>query len=105
MGLLDIIEKNKEENGEETTTQQQKKVEEVKEVKAEDPYDSVKKKIHGRIILALNRAGKATVDRDEMEKLLTEEVDKDEYNIPRVERKPIVKTLLDDILGMGQYRI
>ena len=101
MGLLDIIEKNKEENGEETTTQQQKKVEEVKEVKAEDPYDSVKKKIHGRIILALNRAGKATVDRDEMEKLLTEEVDKDEYNIPRVERKPIVKTLLDDILGYG----
>lgn len=36
-----------------------------------------------------------------MEKLLTEEVDKDEYNIPRVERKPIVKTLLDDILGYG----
>ena len=29
MGLLDIIEKNKEENGEETTTQQQKKVESV----------------------------------------------------------------------------
>ena len=96
MGLLDIIEKNKEENGEETTTQQQKKVEEVKEIKVEDPYDAVKKKIHGRIILTLNRAGKATVDRDEMEKLLTEEVDKDEYNIPRVERKPIVKTLLDD---------
>ena len=89
MGLLDIIEKNKEENGEETTNQQQKKVEEVKEVKVEDPYDSVKKMIHGRIILTLNRAGKATVDRDEMEKLLTEEVDKDEYNIPRVERKPI----------------
>ena len=101
MGLLDIIEKNKEENGEETTNQQQKKVEEVKEVKVEDPYDSVKKMIHGRIILTLNRAGKATVDRDEMEKLLTEEVDKDEYNIPRVERKPIVKTLLDDILGYG----
>ena len=101
MGLLDIIEKNKEENGEETTTQQQKKVEEVKEIKVEDPYDAVKKKIHGRIILTLNRAGKATVDRDEMEKLLTEEVDKDEYNIPRVERKPIVKTLLDDILGYG----
>ena len=72
MGLLDIIEKNKEENGEETTNQQQKKVEEVKEVKVEDPYDSVKKMIHGRIILTLNRAGKATVDRDEMEKLLTE---------------------------------
>lgn len=67
MGLLDIIEKNKEENGEETSTtkQEQKKVEEVKEVKVEDPYDAVKKKIHGRIILALNRAGKATVDRDE----------------------------------------
>lgn len=44
MGLLDIIEKNKEENGEETTTQQQKKVEEVKEIKVEDPYDAVKKK-------------------------------------------------------------
>ena len=29
MGLLDIIEKNKEENGEETTNQQQKKVEDV----------------------------------------------------------------------------
>ena len=103
MGLLDIIEKNKEENGEETSTtkQEQKKVEEVKEVKVEDPYDAVKKKIHGRIILALNRAGKATVDRDEMEKLLTEEVDKDEYNIPRVERKSIVKSLLDDILGYG----
>lgn len=101
MGLLDIIEKNKEENGEEADTQQQKKVEEVKEVKAEDPYEAVKKKIHGRIILTLNRAGKATVDKDEMEKLLAEEVDKDEYNIPRVERKPIVKSLLDDILGYG----
>lgn len=88
MGLLDIIEKNKEENGEETTTQQQKKVEEVKEIKVEDPYDADKeKKFTGRIILALNRAGKATVDRDEMEKLLTEEVDKDEYNIPRVATK------------------
>ena len=67
MGLLDIIEKNKEENGEEADTQQQKKVEEVKEVKAEDPYEAVKKKIHGRIIWHLNRAGKATVDKDEME--------------------------------------
>lgn len=37
MGLLDIIEKNKEENGEETTTQQQKKVEEVKEIKVARP--------------------------------------------------------------------
>ena len=55
MGLLDIIEKNKEENGEETTTQQQKKVEEVKEIKVEDPYDAVKKKIHGRIILTLKQ--------------------------------------------------
>lgn len=99
MGLLDRIEKNKEESGEETS--REKAVEEVKEVKVEDPYDAVKKRIHGRIITALNKSGKATVDRDEMEKLLTEEVDKEEYQIPRVERKPIVKELVDDILGYG----
>lgn len=99
MGLLDRIEKTKEET--EGISYEQVKTETVVEKVTVEPYAEAKKKIHGRIIVELNKQGKATIDRDEMQALLETEIDKEEYNIPRADRRGIVKELINDIMGYG----
>lgn len=66
-----------------------------------DPFEGVKKKIHVRIIETLNKKGSAVVDREEMQKLLDEAVNDEEYDIPRPERRRISMELFNDIMGYG----
>ena len=67
-----------------------------------DKYSDIKKKIHVSVIDNFDKAGSATdVDPDAMRQFLTEEVAKDEYRIPRVDREQLVTELFNDILGYG----
>ncbi|MCR5835855.1 MAG: CpaF family protein [Lachnospiraceae bacterium] len=66
-----------------------------------DPYEGVKKKIHLRVIETLNKQNISIVDKAEMQALLDNTVNDEEFNIPRPERRRIALELYNDIMGYG----
>ncbi|MBE5958787.1 MAG: CpaF family protein [Lachnospiraceae bacterium] len=66
-----------------------------------DPYEAVKRRIHMRVIETLNKQNVSVVDKNEMQALLDETVNDDEFNIPRPERRRIALELYNDIMGYG----
>jgi pilus assembly protein CpaF len=66
-----------------------------------DPYESVKKRIHLRVIETLNKQNISIVDKAEMQALLDNAVNDEEFNIPRPERRRIALELYNDIMGYG----
>lgn len=103
MGLLERMEQKKaEEKGfNEKSGEQTKETEKNAVVKTIDPYENVKKRIHLRVIEVLNKQNVAFVDKAEMQQLLENTVNDDEFNVPRQERRRIVMELYNDIMGYG----
>lgn len=103
MGLLERMEQKKSEDSTlsgmaDDLAQNANKSEQERRI---DPYENVKKRIHIRVIEILNKRGTAIVDRSEMQKLLDDAVNDEEYEIPRPERRRIAMELFNDILGYG----
>lgn len=107
MGLLARMEQKSENESEELQKEKLENGEEVKkeeEVKTEvriDPYATVKKKIHAKVIDALNKQNTAVVDKAQMQVMLDKAVNSEEFDIPRQDRRRISMELYNDIMGYG----
>lgn len=66
----------------------------------EDPFAETKARIHSTIIEQQINSGE-TVTEESMRKLISEQVENPEYNIPRVDRDSVKEQLFDDIMGYG----
>lgn len=66
----------------------------------EDPFAETKARIHSTIIEQQINSGE-TVTEESMRKLISEQVENQEYNIPRVDRDSVKEQLFDDIMGYG----
>ena len=111
MGLLERMEQKKAEEG----TGQDIKSEESESVLSSiresnnptvseekiDPYETVKRRIHLRVIEILNKQNTAVVDKAEMQALLDSTVNDEEFDVPRTERRRIALELYNDIMGYG----
>ena len=66
----------------------------------DDPFAETKTRIHNAIIEQQISSGETVTD-ESMRKLISEYVEKPEYNIPRVDRDTVKEQLYDDIMGYG----
>ena len=107
MGLLERMEQKKAEDNGETADDSKAKAEAAAEaaIKKIDPFEDVKKKIHARVIETLNRQNSVVVDKAQMQLLLDQTVNDEEFNIPRPERRRIAMELYNDIMGYGPIEV
>ncbi len=104
MGLLDRYGVNGEEQPREENAFAQKSSEaphdKLAKMAIEDPFAETKTRIHNAIIEQQIASGETVTD-ESMRKLISEYVEKAEYNIPRVDRDTVKEQLYDDIMGYG----
>lgn len=70
----------------------------------EDPYAEVKTRIHNAIV-EQQISDNLEITEEGMRNLINEYVNKQEYNIPRIERGLIAEELYDDIMGYGPIQV
>lgn len=94
MGLLDRF------SNESVIGDAKAKEEKTSKLATEDPYADTKAKIHSSII-AQQLESDVPVTEENMRKIIEEYVNKNEYNISRVDRGQVSEELYNDIMGYG----
>lgn len=77
-----------------------------KQTNFDEVYKEVKARVHNSVIENFNTVGMdSKIDPEAMKNFLKEELDKDNYGVPRTDRAALAEEMFNDILGYGPIQI
>lgn len=109
MGLLSMMGGNQEElqaNAQPAESAAKDDAAKSKKIDFDEVYKDVKARVHNSVIENFNTAGMdSKIDPEAMKNFLKEELDKDNYGVPRSDRAALAEEMFNDILGYGPIQV